>query len=367
MEKFIDICKKVNSSEPSEVFDIINGWKLDELNNKEYDKVIEDCYKYNKDIDKEKMPFVLEALYKSDLRIKTALFGIILENNFEDIPFVTNLENIALSLEKYKFILPTLVKISAFSYNGIADCMNLIMLNNDPEGEYLVASERNLLIDSMEKKFELLLRFISENEIDSEIDSTVEILADMAVYINNKKVLDLLEKFIDLNISDFSKTFVIKALLYNNRDVSDECLEKIASNKSIASRFFNILESINREQYFPKKYRNQEYIACSNMINWLLYPTELGEEPDSIEFVDILEEDNIIYYIYKFTAKNGPLQDKGYMIGVSGGYDSNIVTSRDNGRTFSNFDTISDDYFSQAKDIIDMISRHWSTKAGEDI
>lgn len=362
MEKFIDICKKVNSSEPSDIQNVINDWKLDNISQREYDKVIDNCYKYNKNIDKDKMPFVLEALYKSDLKIKTALFCIILENNYNDIPFITNLENITISLEKYKFILQTLVHVGSYSYNGISDCMNLIMINNDPEGKFLDVDSRSLLINSMEKKFDLLLKFISENEIDSEIDSTVEILADLAVYINNGKILNLLEKFLDLNISDLTKIFVIKALLYNNRDVLEDSLLKIASNKSVASRFFRVLESINREQYFPEKYRNQEYIACSNMINWLLYPTELGEEPDSIEFVDILEDCDIIYYIYKFTAKNGPLSDKGYMIGVSGGYDSNMVTSHDTGSTFSNFEVISDDYFKQAQEIINMISQHWNNR-----
>ena len=40
------------------------------------------------------------------------------------------------------------------------------------------------------------------------------------------------------------------------------------------------------------------------MIDWLIYPTELGEEPKTIDLVGTYEENEEIFYVYKFTSDN---------------------------------------------------------------
>ena len=362
MEKFIDICKKVNDSNESLIKDIVLQWDLENISDSECDQLIDNCHKYLGKIDKNKMPFFLEGLYSSDYLIKVKLFTICFTATHLDIPFMTPLENISISKEKFKFLLPTLIDVSSKNFSGISDCLYLIILNNDSSGEYLDGDLKNALLDSMEKKFQLFLQFIQENGVFDELNSSIEILADLSTFINNSNILHYISMFLDTDIDNYSKVFIIKSLLFNNINIDDSYLEDVASDILVASRFFEVLESINRDQLFPLKYRNQEYIARSNMINWLVYPTELGEEPLSISFVDILEVGNYIYYIYKFTAKNGSLKERREMIGISGGFLSDRITARSNGMTFSNFDTIGDNYFEQAKDVLDMLVRKSNSK-----
>ena len=105
-----------------------------------------------------------------------------------------------------------------------------------------------------------------------------------------------------------------------------------------------------------------EDIALEKMIDWLAYPSELGDLPTTIELVDILEKEKLEYYIYKFTAKEGELTENGYMIGIAGGFEKDKLTTEDTGTTFSTFETIGPNYKKQAEKIINLIEVEWREK-----
>lgn len=107
----------------------------------------------------------------------------------------------------------------------------------------------------------------------------------------------------------------------------------------------------------------QEKIAYSEMRNWLSHPSECGESLDKLEVVDTLIYGEHLYYIFKHTSTAPTLQERGFMIGVAGGYDKDAISDNETGHTFSDFETIGDNYKEQAMGIIQMISDYWKRAA----
>ena len=103
----------------------------------------------------------------------------------------------------------------------------------------------------------------------------------------------------------------------------------------------------------------QEKIACAEMRNWLCHPRECGETLETLDLVDTLIYDEHLYYIFKYTSTAPKLQERGFMIGVAGGYDKDMISDNETGHTFSDFEPIGDNYKEQAVGIIQMISGYW--------
>lgn len=81
---------------------------------------------------------------------------------------------------------------------------------------------------------------------------------------------------------------------------------------------------------FPKKYASPEYLAKSDMVHWLCYPTELGKAPDEIELFGTVEVKKQPYYVFKYKSDSDNLSDElknRWLVGWSS----------DDGGTFSHF------------------------------
>ena len=93
---------------------------------------------------------------------------------------------------------------------------------------------------------------------------------------------------------------------------------------------------------FDFKYKNEdgqeirlpEYLAKSNLVHWLTYPTELGGEPDAIEYLGKVKKKDV-YYVFRYRSVSDTLSDelKGKWL---------IGWSSNDGGTFSNFDRYDD-------------------------
>ena len=81
---------------------------------------------------------------------------------------------------------------------------------------------------------------------------------------------------------------------------------------------------------FPAKYADKEYLAKSDLVHWLTYPTELGRVPDEIEFLGVVDKKGEDYYVFRYTSQSDNLGDelKGRWL---------IGWANDEGGTFSNF------------------------------
>lgn len=315
-----------------------------------------------KDFPLKKMPAVLDALYQTENKDKFFLFCYLLEKNYMDLPFLTNLENYTIHREKFKILLPTLIKIVGQGCS-LDTCMWLILLKNVHEKELFDEKTIVTLKEKIENELGCIVNYLTKNNFEINNDKLIwelGIWCDIAGYFITEQTIKHLQEIANVKDATLSK-FAVKSLLFNNEKVSEEILEKIAGDIKEADRFLRILEMIKKADKFPKKYTNQEWIAKSNMVDWLLYPTELGVMPQIIELLGVITRYENDFYVYKFTTDLERLKNKDVMIGVSGGYEKGKFASsnKSTGVTFSNFDTLGADYIKQGNEIIDMIENHW--------
>ena len=61
-------------------------------------------------------------------------------------------------------------------------------------------------------------------------------------------------------------------------------------------------------------------------------------------------------YEYKFTSVKDEFKDRGYMIGISGGFPKDKITTANTGDTFSKFERIEEDYKEQVIEILKLLA-----------
>lgn len=337
----------------------INNWQIDVDN---MDGFIEELSDNYSELCMEHVPFAIESLYKSDEKIKTMVFCMLFEFTCMDLPYVTNLENLPLFQAKLEYIYHTLAEVFSACFNGIGDCVGLIILNFDPEMSLAKPEEKQGVISGVQKRLELLYKYVSENgSVGEEIVSALSITLDMAARLNNNEIFGYLRKLSELPLDLESELFLIKAMALNNMPVSLECINRLVEFD--ASRLIRILGSIGRMDLLDGSRITQEKIAYAEMRTWLRHPSECGETLDKLEVVDTLIYEEHLYYIFKYTSTAPKLQERGFMIAVAGGYDKDAISANETGHTFSDFAPIGDNYKEQAVGIIEMIAGYWKRAA----
>ncbi|MDE7330420.1 MAG: hypothetical protein K2N30_04990, partial [Clostridia bacterium] len=118
-------------------------------------------------------------------------------------------------------------------------------------------------------------------------------------------------------------------------EVSAGDISPIARDLRYAYLLFCMLAENKRTDLFPKELATAEYLAKSDMVQWLAYPTELGKSPDEIELIGCAEVKKELFYIFKFKSDSDTLSDDLKNIWLIG-------WSSSEGGTFSDFDRLCD-------------------------
>jgi hypothetical protein len=96
-------------------------------------------------------------------------------------------------------------------------------------------------------------------------------------------------------------------------------LDPVAACHETHDLLFALLRGMDRLDCFPPRYRTWDAFAAANMVNWLIYPTELGREPDQLQkmalFTSQTPEGELSLYVWRFRSDDGP-----WYAGVSGPY-----------------------------------------------
>ncbi|MEL6675846.1 MAG: hypothetical protein AAFR61_26805 [Bacteroidota bacterium] len=155
------------------------------------------------------------------------------------------------------------------------------------------------------------------------------------------------------------KMFAAASLIRRNVPVPAEEMKKIAADDEVRSTFFGMLEEMDKEAIFPKKYAKQPLLARSKMVDWLTYPTELGCVPGRIEAlqefrIDYDDVGEAIFYLWKFQKKG----ETEWLVGLSGPYlATEVPTANSYGYTFSKFEKLTDkkpeEHFADIMELID--------------
>lgn len=132
--------------------------------------------------------------------------------------------------------------------------------------------------------------------------------------------------------------------LASKESVTEMEILRMVKDPSLRHAVFRTLEAYNRNDLFPSGYYTHEKGAESFLVNWLEFPTELGNAPDEIEFltkVTLLEIDILDYYVFKYrTLTPRWAAQYSWMLGVSGPYTNTSMPYDVPRRVFSRFNTI---------------------------
>lgn len=131
----------------------------------------------------------------------------------------------------------------------------------------------------------------------------------------------------------------------SGKSVSSQVISRVASNASCRKQFYSSLRELGKLDRFPVEFANQSALAEADMVNWLLYPTELDSAPDEIELLSTVElpEGDDLSDLYVFRYRKHPphwAAEHGWMIGVAGPYRRNDQPTPDGlGATFSRMES----------------------------
>lgn len=93
--------------------------------------------------------------------------------------------------------------------------------------------------------------------------------------------------------------------------------------RDVASRFklYERLQDLGKMEYFPEEHNNHESLAESDLVNWLMHPNELKNAPDEIEAVTNIEDEDGIYFLFRYrTHEPHWAADRGWLSGLAGPY-----------------------------------------------
>jgi hypothetical protein len=203
------------------------------------------------------------------------------------------------------------------------------LLHYRNEHSRLLETSKLAISEYMKKEME---RYIAEYDAENE-DKTkaFEALCDACACFISDDILSLLYRVLEFENNGLSM-FASMTLLKHGRDIPEKNVTALANDLVYAEGFFSILRDAGKEALFPAELRNEVYLAKSDLVHWLTFPTELGKAPDEIEYVGKAEfKNDADIFIFKFRSNSNTLSDdiKGRWL---------IGWANSEGDTFSNFD-----------------------------
>ena len=178
-----------------------------------------------------------------------------------------------------------------------------------------------------------------EGTFTEEMKDQLEFICDAAGCLMfrapvNPELVGLIGDLFELKDGDISY-YALSTLLSVGEKVSDEVIVTLAKDIVHADQTYSLLERHSMTDRFPAELRDPAYLAKSDLVHWLTYPTELGREPDEIELLGVTKKKGETFHVFRYKSDSDNLGDdlKGvWLIGWSG----------NDGGTFSNFDKYAD-------------------------
>jgi hypothetical protein len=175
-------------------------------------------------------------------------------------------------------------------------------------------------------------RILDMDPISGDALNALEMLADVCKLFPGEDTAPLLMNLLCLKQNQIS-FFAVESLLFLGQEVPGWAVNELAQDLIRANLVYIALEQYGKTALFPTELNNEVYLAKSDLVHWLTYPTELGKVPDEIEYIGkikyLFKKD--VYHVFKFRSDSETLGEDltgKWLIGWS---------SKDGG-TFSNFD-----------------------------
>src|SRR5262249_58994960 len=115
------------------------------------------------------------------------------------------------------------------------------------------------------------------------------------------------------------------SLLRRDRGVDRAEGAEVAENAEARNFLSDGLKNLDRFPLYPPAQRTQAALAESDLVNWLIHPTELGRAPEAVELVQTIPFDTgtdagwADYYLFRFRTDPPHWAARyGWLVGVSG-------------------------------------------------
>lgn len=175
-------------------------------------------------------------------------------------------------------------------------------------------------------------RYLAMDSRCEDCINNLELMADLGKYFVSEALTQTLFKVLELGHSCINY-YLAETLFATGHEVPFHVIDALAKDLSYAKLTYDLMARFAIAEHFPKEYSDPEYLAKSDLVHWLIYPTELGREPDAIEYLGkityLFKKD--VYYVFKYRSDSKNLDEETknkWLIGWSS----------DSGGTFSNFD-----------------------------
>ena len=356
--KLIERVNVINPDDKNSIIDIVNNIDINEDN---FDQWVDSIFSDKINLfDMGKLPYIIDELYKTNDKLKFMLCCMLLESTCDKLDFITNLEKYPLFVAKFEVLVNTLTTVYEHVDNGIANCVSLIIINNDPKFNYFDDDMKDRIINATKRKLKDILNYLKKQNINSLVYEDLEVIVDMSCYLNDKEISNIIDEIDHLGKNENADIFIMKYKIINNMKISDKKLKMLKQDSERLWLLYSIMEELNINNVYLNDV-SQESIAKSNMIKWLKYPTELGGNPDKIELLGEFIYDNTKCFAYKFSKNDFKIS--GDLLGVSGGFPLDKISSITSGYTFSKFENVSDDWEKQSNELVEFIVNCWKTRA----
>ena len=176
------------------------------------------------------------------------------------------------------------------------------------------------------------LKFYLSTELTEEMCTGLEMLSDVAQHFATDEILTNLKALLKIEKSSI-RYYTVRSLLAAKQEIPQEIIVSLANDIVYADMTYAILKMHGKTNLFPQELANEEYLAKSDLVHWLTFPTELGKVPDKIEYLGKVKKKEI-YHIFRYTSDSDNLSEdlQGKWL---------IGWSNNEGGTFSNFDLYS--------------------------
>jgi len=176
-------------------------------------------------------------------------------------------------------------------------------------------------------------RYLAQEQLSDDSINNLELAADACVEFANDPVVSVLQKILALGYNNVNY-YAVKSLISVGEDAPAAIIFSLAQDLEYAHLTHSLLAQYGKQALFPKEYATPEYLAKSDMVHWLVYPTELGKKPDEIVYIGKIKPlfKKEEYYVFKYRSDSDTLDDESknkWLIGWSS----------EEGGTFSNFDS----------------------------
>lgn len=162
--------------------------------------------------------------------------------------------------------------------------------------------------------------------------NTLELMADVSKHFASDDVVAALKDVLRLGRNHIN-AYAVGTLCGLGQAVPQPVIEALAGDLEYANMTYHMLQQQGKTALFPAECATDEYLAKSDLVHWLTYPTELGKAPDAIEYIGKVKKlfKKEVFHVFRYRSDSDNLDEElknQWLIGWSS----------DEGGTFSNFD-----------------------------